>query len=70
MTAHVEDDEYGHSIELHGMVHRVEFFAVDKDEFVTDNVLFGITHYAPNGFNLSQEDVNALYKFLERYVTE
>lgn len=67
MTAELNDDEYGHDLTLYGMVHRVDF---SKTGGKGVNNIFVYPQYSPNGFNLYQEDINALYKYLEQYVTE
>jgi hypothetical protein len=48
-------------------LHQIEFWKLD-DPHDDSNIIFGITHFAPNGFNLTQEDVNALHAFLGEYV--
>jgi len=63
-----EDDEHGHNLILHGMVHRLEVWRLDDP--ISDGIVFMMPQYCPNGLNLTQEDIDALYRFLGKYATK
>lgn len=75
MSIEVEGpDEYGHSIHIRGMVHRLAVWDPHFGRGVPGSeadpyVLFGQVQFAPNGFNLTQSEVDALYEFLGGYVS-
>jgi hypothetical protein len=63
------DDKGLTHLELKGVVHEVHLSQQQPNNY-GEYLVFVSTLAAPNGFNLDQADVNALYKFLKPLVTE